>query len=99
MIDPFLRYRTRLRPDSLPLLPESMLTGVFRRMETRLSSFKAEESMMTITGDFAAHVYALHVDKEIQKKLTGDRTKLLMLAAPFILRDLAYHEVFLVSPR
>ena len=93
MIDPFLRYRTRLRPDTLPLLQESMLTGVFRRMETRLCSFKAEESMMTITRDFAAHVYALHVDKDNQKKLTGDRIKLLMPAAPFIFRDLAYHEV------
>ena len=82
-----------MRPDILPLLPESMLTGVFRRLETRLSSIRAEESMMTITGDFAAHVYALHVDKDINKKLTGGRTKLLMLAAPFISRDLAYHEV------
>ena len=49
--------------------------------------------MITITGDFAAHVYSLHVENDVSKKLTGDRTKILMLAIPFVVRDLAYHEV------
>ena len=80
-----------MRPETLPLLPESMLTGVFRRLETRLSSIRAEENMVTITADFAAHVYSLHVEKDVNKEHTGDRTMILMLAIPFVVRDLAYH--------
>ncbi len=62
-------------------------------MSTRLSSIKAEESMITITAEMAAHVHAKLVEKEVSEKLMGDRTKLLMLSFPFICRDLAFNEV------
>jgi len=41
-------------------------------MFTRLSSIRAEESMITITAEMAAHVHAKHVGKDISRKLTGD---------------------------
>jgi hypothetical protein len=62
-------------------------------MFTRPSSIKAEEIMIVITAEMADHVHAKHVKKEITRKLTGDRTKILMLSFPFVCRDLAYKEV------
>ena len=49
--------------------------------------------MITITAEMAAHVHAKHVGKDILRKLTGDRTKMLMLSFPFISHGLAYNEV------
>ena len=49
--------------------------------------------MITINAEMAAHVHAKHVEEEVSKKLTGFRTKLLMLPIPFICRDLAFNEV------
>ena len=93
------RYEQTLRPESLRnggrhLLSESKLATFWRRLETRLCSLKAEESMFTITLAMASHIHAMHVKKEISRKLTGDRTKILMLTMPFICRDLAYEEVW-----
>ena len=87
-----------LRPESLRngerhLLSDSKLATFWRRLETRLCSLKAEESMVTITPAMASHIHAMHLKKEISRKLTGDRTKILMLTMPFICRDLAYEEV------
>ena len=64
-----------------------------KRAEERLSSISAEESMITITAEIAAHVHAKHVGKDTSRKLSGDRTKMLILSFPFICRDLAYNEV------
>jgi len=93
------RYEQTLRPESLRnggrhLLSDSKLATFWRRLETRLCSLKAEESMVTITPAMASHIHAMHVKKEISRKLTGDRTKILMLTMPFICRDLAYEEVW-----
>ena len=82
-----------LRPEKCTILPENKLSEMFRRMCTRLSSIRAEESMITITAEMAAHVQAKHVGTDISRKLTGDRTKMLMLSFPFICRDLARNEV------
>ena len=89
----FSRYTMKLRPEKCTILPESKLSEMFRRMFTRLSSIRAEESMITITAEMAAHVHAKHVGKDISRKLSGDRTKMLILSFPFICRDLAYNEV------
>ena len=83
----------KLRPKKCTILPESTLSEMFRRMFTRLSSIRAEESMITITAEMAAHVHAQHVGKDTSRKLTGDRSKMQMLSSPFICRDLAYNEV------
>ena len=81
--------------DGKPLLSDRDLAQTFNRLVVRLSSFRAEESMVTITPEFAAHVHALHVKKDIGKKLTGDRTLLLMPAMLSVCRDLAREEVTL----
>ncbi len=83
----------KLRPEKCTMLPENKLSKMFRRMRTRLSSIRAEESMITPTAEMAAHVHAKHVGKDTSRKLTGDRTKMLMLSFPFICRDLAHNEV------
>ena len=97
-----LRYTCELRPSTLvldgkPLLNDRDFARAFNRLVIRLSSFKAEESMVTITPEFAAHVHAQHVRKDISRKLTGDRTKILMLAMPLVCRDLMLEEVLLHS--
>ena len=79
--------------DGKPLLNDRDLAQVFNRLVSRLSSFKAEEAMITITPEFAAHVYAQHVRKDISKKLTGDRTLILMPAMLSVCRDLMREEV------
>ena len=96
-----LRYTCELRPSTLvldakPLLNDRYFARAFNRLVIRLSSFKAEESMVTITPEFAAHVHAQHVRKDISKKLTGDRTKILMLAMPLVCRDLMLEEVIFI---
>ncbi len=68
-----------------------------KRMVTRLCKLETEESMVTITPGMAAHIHAMHVKKEISRKLTGDRTKILMLTFPFICRDLPYNEVWSIA--
>ena len=88
---------TQLKPADLHHLLDSFLNDLFRRMSKRLSSITAEESMVTITEEFAAHVHTLHVQKDVTIRLNGDRTKLLMVTFPFICRDLAFDEVQLIE--
>ena len=83
----------KLRPEKCTILPEIKLSEMFRLMFTRLSSIRAEESMITITAEMAVHVHAKHVGKDTSRKLTDDRTKMLMLSFPFICRNLAHNEV------
>ncbi len=75
------------------MLSDAKLAEFWKRMETRLCKLKTEESMVTITPGMASHIHAMHAKKEISRKLTGNRTKILMLTFPFICRDLAYSEV------
>ena len=91
--DAFSRYTMKLRPEKCTILPESKLSEMFRHMFKRLSSIRAEESMITITAEMAAHVHAKLVGKEISRKLTGNRTNMLMLSFPLICPDLAHNEV------
>ena len=75
------------------MLPDAKLDEFWKLMETRLCKLKTEESMVTITPGMASHIHAMHVKKEISRKLTGNQTKILMLIFPFICSDLAYREV------
>ena len=78
------------------VLSAATIAAFWERFCVRLSSVTAAESMVTITYSMASHVLAMHVHKDNQRKLTGDRTKLLMVTLPFLLRDLAYAEVKII---
>jgi hypothetical protein len=51
--------------------------------------------MITISPEYAGHVYDLYINGKENAKLTGDRMKMLMLTLPFMLRDLVSDEVYL----
>ena len=94
------RYLTVLRPEVLmkdgkPLLNDVRMNAFWDRLRTRLASVRANECTFTISADLAAHVLSILLDKDSSRTLTGDRTKLVLLVLPFLIRDLAYEEVII----
>jgi len=90
------------RPDLLsskgkPLITKARLETVWTRLADRLATVVADTSMVTITPEYAGHFYDLYIHGKENAKLTGDRMKLLMLALPFMARDLIAPEVCTLS--
>ena len=81
--------------DSKPLLNDVRMNAILDRLRTRLASVRANECTFTISSDLAAHVLSILLDKDSSRTLTGDRTKLVLLVLPFLIRDLAYEEVLI----
>ena len=48
-----------------------------------LSAVVADTSMLTITPEYAAHIYYLYTNKKENAKFTGDSIKMLMQILPF----------------
>jgi hypothetical protein len=86
------------RPDLVdssgaPLLSAASVMDVWVRIATRLSSLRADTSMITISPDYASHFMNVYINKKEGATYTGDRMKLLMLSLPFVLRELIAPEV------
>jgi len=47
--------------------------------------------------DYATHFCDMYVDKQKGKHLSGERVRILLLALPFLLRDLIAPEVLSIS--
>ena len=59
------------------VISNDMLAGVWARLRDRLASVDSSSSMIQITQDYAAHFYAMYIDKHEGKHLTGDRIRIL----------------------
>ena len=87
------RYTQVLRrPDLLNskgknLITKARLETVWTRLADCLSTVVADNSMITISPEYAGHFYDLYINGKENAKLTGDRMKLLMLTLPFMVRD------------
>ena len=89
LLIPFTSYTQLLafKIDDRQVLSATAIGAFWERFCVRLSQVRAAESMITITYSMASHVMAMHVNHDNQRKLTGDRTKLLLVTVPFVLRD------------
>ena len=74
-----------------------MKAGVWARLRDSLSSLDSSFSMVEVTVDYATHFCDMYVDKQKGKHLSGERVRILLLALPFLLRDLIAPEVLSIS--
>ena len=79
------------------LVTNEMKAGVWARLRDRLSSLDSSFSMVEVTVDYATHFCDMYVDKQKGKHLSGERVRILLLALPFLLRDLIAPEVLSIS--
>ena len=63
-----------------------------------LSAVVADTSMLTITPEYAAHIYYLYTNKKENAKFTGDSIKMLMQILPFLIHDLIATRISPVLP-
>ena len=78
-----------LRPDLInskgkPLLTTARLGVVWKRLSERFKTVEADTSMITLSTEYLVHFHDLYIDGKENAKMTGDRTKMLMLTLPFM---------------
>ncbi len=59
-----------------------MMADIWARLSDRLTSIESSTSMLEVTPDYAAHFFDMYVknhDGKLQKHMTGDRIKILLL--------------------
>ena len=86
------------RPDLVdakgkPLIKNACLKAVWSRLANRMATVMADTSMVTISPQYATHLFDMYINGKENAKLTGDRMKILMLSLPFMVRDLIASEV------
>jgi hypothetical protein len=74
-----------------PLLTTGRLEAVWKRLAARFATVVADNSMITLSNDYAAHFHDICIDGKENAKMTGDRMKMLMV------RDLIAPEVKLIN--
>ena len=79
------------------LVTNEMKAGVWARLRDSLSSLDSSSAMIEVTMDYATHFCDMYVDKQKGKHLSGERVRILLLALPFLLRDLIAPEVLSIS--
>ncbi len=75
------------------LVSNDMLERVWILLRDRLSSLDSSTSLLEVTSKYAAHFYDMYVEGHTGKHLTGDRSRILLLNLPILLRDLIAPEV------
>ena len=76
-------------------VPEAAMKRVLRRLAAFLSQVKADESCLTLAPEFAEHF--LKVYEKGTSSFTGPRMNNLMLALPYVIRDIAGPERALIN--
>ena len=88
-----LRHPDLVRPlrtgtGQAPLISDSVLLGVYKRLTARMTCLHASEALVTITEKFATTFYEKHVKNKDGVLMTGDRVKQIMAIFMFVVRDL-----------
>ena len=92
----FYRYeQALLDADGNEILSRASMEAIWQRLADRLQTVVADTSMLTLTPEYAAHFHDIYVKKKENATYTGDRMKMLMLALPFMVRDLIAPEVII----
>ena len=100
------RIQTTLRNDSYTngktkdggrkqLISEAALEAVWARLQRRLGCFQSSFAGFQLTSKYAAHFR--HVFLEGKNAFTAGRIELLMMALPFVIRDLIRPEIALIE--
>ena len=77
------------------LISKSKIDAVWTRMLQRLTHFSSDISGFQLTSKYAAHVR--HVFLEGKSAFTAGRLEMLLMALPFVLRDLIDPELRLIE--
>ena len=91
-------YKTTLQRSDFPrggkgnhFIANKGIERIFRKMATRLTHFTSEVAGFTLTPKYAKHMY--NVSVKGKGNFTAGRVEFLMVCLPFVLRDIAFHEV------
>ncbi len=93
------RYTQVLRRPNLvnskgkPLVATERIKNVWKRLADLFATVVADTSMITLSPAYAAHFHDIYIDGKENAKMTGDRTKILILTLPLMVRDLITPEV------
>ena len=82
-----------------PLVTNSTLEAVRKRLADRLSTVVADTSMITMSTAYASHFHDVYLDDKENDKMTGDHMKMLMPTLPLMVRDLIAPVVFVYCSR